>query len=79
MNRARDAEFEVRWVSGGIRFYPYQIGLGISISFWPCIQRPQISLHVGPLKIWLGISGQQIGMWLKRMLDTIKKPRLWGE
>lgn len=60
MNKAIDWTFELGWVSGGVRFYPYQVGIGISMSFWPCIQRPDISIHVGPFKLWVGISGQKI-------------------
>jgi len=68
MNRARDITFEKGWVSGGIRLYPYQGGFGVSISFWPCIRRPEVSIYLGPLKFWLGISGKQIFAWMIKFL-----------
>jgi len=70
MNQARDVEFERGWISGGIRFYPYQVGVGVSISFWPCIKRPDISVHLGPFKVWIGISGKRISEWFQRNWDA---------
>ena len=69
MNRARDVIFDKGWFSSGIRFYPYQVGLGVSISLWPLDARPEISLHIGPFKFWLGVSGTSV-------LACIK---CWGE
>ena len=44
------------WIfMGGITFYPYQISLGFSLRYWPCIFTPSIRIHIGPIKIWLGI------------------------
>jgi len=34
----------------GLRFFPYQLGLGVSIS-WRPIFRAQ--LYVGPLRMWV--------------------------
>jgi len=67
MNRARDIEFEVGWFSGGIRLYPYQVGFGMTLSFWPCIKRPDLSLYIGPLKVWIGISGVQVVAFVRRI------------
>ncbi len=38
MNRARDIELRGQWGSLGVRLYPYQLGLGLSLAFWPCIR-----------------------------------------
>jgi len=60
LNTAKDLDFELGWIGGGVRFYPYQFGMGVSVSFWPCLKRPQVAVHIGPFKIWLGISGQRV-------------------
>jgi len=71
MNQARDIEFERGWISGGLRFYPYQVGVGVSISFWPCVKRPDISVHLGPFKAWIGISGKRVSEWFQNWLSTL--------
>ena len=58
--KVRDWEREKGIFNAGIRFYPYQGGFGIAFSWWPCIKRPQISLHIGPFKLWIGINGQKL-------------------
>ena len=71
MRQARDVEFELGWFSGGIRFYPYQGGVGLSVSFWPCIKRPEISIYAGPLKIWIGVSGIQVAAFVRRLRPRV--------
>jgi hypothetical protein len=52
MSRARDWEFHCDYFGGGITVYPYQLALGISLRYWPCLFAPSIRLHIGPLKLW---------------------------
>ena len=52
MSRAREWDFHVGPVSGGLTFYPYQLALGISLRYWPCIFAPAFRVHVGPFKAW---------------------------
>ncbi len=70
MNRARNVEFERGWFSGGIKLYPYQVGIGASVSFWPCIKRPEISVYIGPFRLWLGVSGSDVFAFAKRLLAS---------
>lgn len=71
MNKATDILYSDNgFACVGIRFYPYQLGLGISVSMWPLFMRPEVSLHIGPLKVWAGISGEQI-------ISTIKRVTRW--
>ena len=39
---------------GGIGFYTYQISLGFSLRYWPCLRMPTIRIHAGPFKFWIG-------------------------
>jgi len=41
--------------SGGLTLYPYQLSLGISFRYWPCLFAPSIRVHVGPFKVWAAI------------------------
>ena len=66
MKRARDIMLEKGWFSSGIRFYPYQAGIGVSISIWPSIGRPEVAIYLGPFKFWLGISGKKASAWAIR-------------
>lgn len=52
MSRAREMYFRVGPIGGGLTFYPYQISLGISLRYWPCLYAPSIRIHCGPVKIW---------------------------
>lgn len=47
-------EFEKHGTLGGIglTIYPYQISLGFTLRYWPCIFAPAFRLHVGPFKVW---------------------------
>jgi hypothetical protein len=52
MSRARDIDFLVGPLGGGATFYPYQISLGLTLRWWPCLFAPTIRLHIGPFKVW---------------------------
>lgn len=66
MKRPREIALEKGWFSSGIRFYPYRAGIGVSISVWPGTKRPQVSIYLGPFKLWLGISGKKASTWIIR-------------
>ena len=55
MSRARDWDWRCGRFVGGFTFYPYQIALGMTIRYWPCIFAPSIRIHIGPFKIWVAI------------------------
>lgn len=55
MARARSADFFKGPFMGGFTFYPYQVALGMSLRYWPCLYAPSIRIHVGPFKVWFGI------------------------
>lgn len=54
--KAKDWDFKWKGLGGGITIYPYQISLGISLRYWPCIHAPSIKIYFGPIKIWLYIT-----------------------
>ena len=56
MSRARDLDFSIGRLGGGLTFYPYQFSLGFSLRYWPCIFAPSIRIHIGPLKFWLYVT-----------------------
>jgi len=60
MNQAKDLDFHWWRFGGGITFYPYQVGLGVSLQYWPCIFAPAIRIHIGPIKFWGYISLKQL-------------------
>ena len=51
--RAIDWDFYWWVFGGGITLYPYQLSLGITLRYWPCIFAPVIRIHIGPFKLWL--------------------------
>jgi hypothetical protein len=53
VSRCRDADFRFGRLIGGVSFYPYQVALGLSVRYWPCIFAPSLRVHIGPLKVWL--------------------------
>ena len=54
--KARQHDGSVGPFIGGFAFYPYQISLGISLRYWPRIFMPSARIHIGPFKLWGGIS-----------------------
>lgn len=56
MSRARDIDFKLGPFGGGVTWYPYQISLGFSLRYWPCLFAPTIRIHIGPFKAWLYVS-----------------------
>ncbi len=56
MSRARDAVFFWGPFGGGLTFYPYQLALGASLMYWPCLFAPSIRIHIGPFKFWMYVS-----------------------
>lgn len=60
--KARDWDFKLGRLSGGVTFYPYQITLGISLRYWPCIFAPTVRVHFLMFKFWLAISLRSTGM-----------------
>jgi len=50
-------EIDFKWgcIWGGIGFYTYQLALGITVRYWPCLKMPTLRLHLGPFKFWIGL------------------------
>ena len=57
--RARDLDFCWKRIVGGFTWYPYQISLGISLRYWPCIFAPSLRVHLGPCKFWIAFLGNE--------------------
>ena len=53
MGRVKDFDFNIGSFGGGITFYPYQLSLGFSLRYWPCLYAPTIRIHIGPIKLWV--------------------------
>ena len=53
MSRVREKLFEAGPVFGGLAFFPYQLAMGLSVRWWPCIFTPSIRLYIGPFKLWV--------------------------
>ena len=53
--KVKDWDFKLGCFGGGITLYPYQLALGITFRYWPCIFAPNIRIHVGPFKLWFYI------------------------
>lgn len=53
---AQERYFQWGPIGGGFTFYPYQVAVGFSLRYWPCIFAPSIRIHLGPFKFWLYIS-----------------------
>lgn len=56
MSKARQADCFWWRFMGGVAYYPYQVAFGVSLRYWPCLYAPSVRVHVGPLKVWLGIN-----------------------
>lgn len=52
MSRAREINFLWGPFGGGVVLYPYQLSLGFSLRYWPCIFAPAFRLYIGPIKLW---------------------------
>ncbi len=50
--KAIDYDFHYKRIGGGITFYTYQLSIGVTFRYWPCIYAPSIRIHFGPIKIW---------------------------
>lgn len=61
MSRARQGDTHVGPAMIGWAFYPYQVSFGVSVRYWPCLFMPSIRVHVGPFKVWAGISLRRLG------------------
>lgn len=55
MSRARDRNWFVGPFMGGVTWYPYQIALGATLRYWPCLFAPSVRIHLGPFKVWFGV------------------------
>lgn len=53
--RARDWDWQLGRFIGGFTFYPYQLALGASLRYWPCLFAPSLRLHIGPFKVWVAV------------------------
>jgi len=58
---ARDKYFQLGRMHGGFCFYPYQITLGISLRYWPCIFMPSLRVHFLCFKFWVGVQLKEAG------------------
>jgi hypothetical protein len=51
-----------QWIGGfgpvqmGVDLYTYQLGLGVSFQYWPCLFMPSLRFHLGPVKLWIGVA-----------------------
>ncbi len=55
MSRVREAIVDWGRFTFGAAVYPYQIALGVSLRYWPCIFAPSIRIHIGPFKLHASI------------------------
>ena len=53
---AKDFDFSLRRLMGGITLYPYQISFGITLRYWVILKMPSIRIHLLFIKIWIGYS-----------------------
>jgi len=53
--KAKEIDFQIGPFIGGITLYPYQITIGVSVKYWPCIFAPSLRIDMGPIRIWLSI------------------------
>ena len=53
--RARQFDYHGKRFMGGVCWYPYQVAIGASLRYWPCLFAPSVRVHFGPFKIWVGI------------------------
>ena len=67
MSRVREVVVDWGRFTFGAGVYPYQIALGVSLRYWPCIFAPSIRVHIGPFKLHASITFQ-------RMLHHKKSP-----
>ncbi len=56
MTLAPDFYCKWKWFNFGGTFYSYQISLGITFRYWADMRMPNIRIHIGPFKIWFGVS-----------------------
>jgi hypothetical protein len=52
---ARDRDFDIGRLHGGLTWYPYQVALGLTLRYWPSVFEPSLRLHIGPLKVWVAL------------------------
>lgn len=50
--KTKNKDFFYKCDGIGFTFYPYQISLGVSLRYWPCIFAPAFRIYIGPFKIW---------------------------
>ena len=50
--RAKDFDFKLGKIMGGITYYPYQISFGFTLRYFPHVFVPSIRLHIFCFKIW---------------------------
>ena len=55
MSRVREVIVDWGLFTFGVAVYPYQIALGVSLRYWPCIFAPSIRVHIGPFKLHASI------------------------
>ena len=56
MSKAREWFIKFGPIGIGFTLYPYQLSLGASVRYWPCIFAPAFSVYLGPVKLWGYIS-----------------------
>ena len=61
MSRARQTDWFGRRWAGGVAWYPYQLALGVTVRYWPCLFMPSVRVHAGPFKVWFGVRLRAVG------------------
>lgn len=52
LNQANDLFWSTHF---GLRFFPYQVGVGLSVSWWPIFR---FQLYLGPLRMWIAFGNE---------------------
>lgn len=57
MNWSRVIEFDFK--NGGFQIYPYQLAVGCSFKYLPCMKTVMFRLYIGPFKLWFNIPSRR--------------------
>jgi len=57
--RAREHNFHIGRLVGGVVLFPYQLAFGFSFGVVPCYDGRIARLYVGPLKLWASWSRKE--------------------
>ncbi len=55
VNTAHELNFGIGPVFGGLVLLPYQLAVGLSLRYLPCIHSVMLRVYAGPFKDWLNV------------------------